>query len=163
MPDKDLYKILGVSPFAGEAEIRDKYRALVKQYHPDQYVGHPLEAEAKAKMQEINEAYDILSDSKKRKEYDRVRLGGAAYATGGSNGPYDAAYGQTCGGGSYQGGNAYRQSGGQQYQGGPFQGGPYYGGNAGGGGGCCSCDTLCALCAADTCCECMGGDLCTCC
>lgn len=54
------YEVLGVKPGASEEEIRAAYRELVKKYHPDKYVDNPLADLAEEKMQEINEAYDML-------------------------------------------------------------------------------------------------------
>ena len=56
----DPYKILGVDPGATEEEIKSAYRQLVKKYHPDNYAGSPLADLANEKMQEINEAYDMV-------------------------------------------------------------------------------------------------------
>jgi len=68
MFDKDYYQILGVMPSAEDIVIRAAYKALAQRYHPDKYKGDP--AEAKRIMQEIIEAYSILSDTDKRKKYD---------------------------------------------------------------------------------------------
>jgi hypothetical protein len=67
--DKDYYAILGVVPTAEAALIKAAYRRLSKLYHPDVYHGH----DAKQKMSELNEAYDVLSDAGKRKRYDDAR------------------------------------------------------------------------------------------
>ena len=67
--NKDYYAILGVLPFAEDLVIRAAYKALATRYHPDRNDS----AQATAYMQEINEAYSILSDSKKRQEYDELR------------------------------------------------------------------------------------------
>ena len=68
---KDFYAILGVLPSAELETIQAVYRALSKKYHPD--VSREDPASAEAKMREINEAYEILSDAKKRKQYDDAR------------------------------------------------------------------------------------------
>ena len=69
---KDFYQILGVQPNAIEEEIKKAFRALAKKYHPDM---HPDDATMEAKFKEINDAYAILSDSKKREKYDLERNG----------------------------------------------------------------------------------------
>ena len=68
MERKDYYTVLGVTPAEGQHAIRRAYRSLAKQYHPD-YAGQ----EGQTQFQEIQEAYEILSDPQKRKEYDARR------------------------------------------------------------------------------------------
>jgi molecular chaperone DnaJ len=68
MSEKKYYKILGVSEDASEEEIKKAYRKLALKYHPDK---NPGNKEAGEKMKEINQAYEVLSDSKKRQDYDR--------------------------------------------------------------------------------------------
>jgi molecular chaperone DnaJ len=78
---KDYYKILGVSENAGAAEIKKAYRRLAKKYHPD---AHPEDRQAAEKFKEVNEANEVLSDPKKRKQYDDLRhFAHAGYGTGG--------------------------------------------------------------------------------
>lgn len=69
MDYKDYYKILGVDRKASDEDIRKAYRDLAKQYHPDR---NPNDKQAEERFKEINEAYQVLSDSKKRSLYDRV-------------------------------------------------------------------------------------------
>ena len=66
---KDYYKILGVNKDAGEKEIRQAYRKLARQYHPDV---NPNDKTAEDKFKEINEANEVLSDPEKRKKYDEM-------------------------------------------------------------------------------------------
>ena len=54
------YEVLGVSENASDEEIKKAYKELVKKYHPDKYQDNPLADLAEEKLQEINEAYDIL-------------------------------------------------------------------------------------------------------
>ena len=68
MRSKDYYTVLGVTPVEGLHAIRRAYRNLAKQYHPD-YAGQ----EGQTQFQEIQEAYEVLSDPRKRKEYDAKR------------------------------------------------------------------------------------------
>jgi len=65
--DTDLYGILGVSPSASQEQIRNQYRELVRQYHPDL---HPGDAHAAAMMEKVNSAYDVLGNPEERRQYD---------------------------------------------------------------------------------------------
>ncbi len=79
-PRKDYYKILGVSPNATLEEIKKAYRRLANTYHPDK---NPGNKEAEEKFKEINEAYEVLSDREKRRQYDAMRSGGFYEGWGG--------------------------------------------------------------------------------
>jgi curved DNA-binding protein CbpA len=68
--DRDYYEVLGVAPDASAEEIKEAYRKLAFQCHPDR---HQASEEAHKKMQEVNAAYAILSDPIKRREYDLPR------------------------------------------------------------------------------------------
>ncbi|HEY8390135.1 MAG TPA: molecular chaperone DnaJ [Clostridia bacterium] len=78
---KSYYEILGVEKNASDSDIKSAYRKLAKQYHPDL---NPDNAEAAEKFKEINEAYETLSDPKKRANYDR--FGTADPGSGGMGG-----------------------------------------------------------------------------
>ena len=84
MADKrDYYEVLGVDKGADDAAIKKAYRALAKKYHPDM---NPGDKEAEAKFKEASEAYAVLSDAEKRKQYDQ--FGHAAFE-GGAGGGFD--------------------------------------------------------------------------
>jgi molecular chaperone DnaJ len=88
--EKDFYAILGVDKKAGADEIKKKYRSLARELHPDKTKGDDALEE---KFKAVSEAYDILSDSKKRAEYDEARSlferGGFRAPMGGSGGGGD--------------------------------------------------------------------------
>ncbi|HAT82046.1 MAG TPA: molecular chaperone DnaJ [Eubacterium sp.] len=88
MTSKDPYEVLGVSRNASKDEIRRAYMELVKKYHPDKYQGNPLADLAQEKLQEVNEAYDLLMKS-----------------SGAGNGA--SPYGAQPFSGGYAGGSAY--------------------------------------------------------
>lgn len=80
MEYRDYYKILGVDKNASDAEIKKEYRKLAKKYHPDL---NPDDEVSANKFKEINEAYEVLSDKEKRKQYDM--FGSNYNFTGGQN------------------------------------------------------------------------------
>jgi curved DNA-binding protein len=67
MPEKEYYKILGVAKSASEEEIKKAYRKLAMKYHPDRNKG---DKKSEEKFKELSEAYAVLSDKEKRKQYD---------------------------------------------------------------------------------------------
>ena len=83
---RDPYEVLGVSPDAGDDEIKRAYRDLARKYHPDNYQNNPLADLAEEKMKEINEAYDAITKGR----------------AGGYGGGYAQSY-------SYGGGTSYQQ------------------------------------------------------
>ena len=90
MADKrDYYEVLGVSKTATDAEIKKAFRVLAKKYHPDM---NPGDKEAEAKFKEAQEAYAVLSDAEKRKQYDQfghAAFEGGAGGAGGGFGGFD--------------------------------------------------------------------------
>ena len=84
--EKDYYKVLGVPKDATEAEIKKAYRKLARENHPDANRGDP---KAEERFKDASEAYDVLGDAKRRKEYDEARslFGNGGYRPGGAGGP----------------------------------------------------------------------------
>jgi molecular chaperone DnaJ len=82
--EKDFYKVLGVSDSATEKEITRAYRKLAKQFHPD---ANPGDTAAETRFKQISEAYDVVGDDERRKEYDEFRrLGPVGNIFGGGGG-----------------------------------------------------------------------------
>lgn len=78
---RDYYEVLGVDRNADDAALKKAYRVLAKKYHPDM---NPGDAEAEKKFKEASEAYAVLSDPEKRRQYDQ--FGHAAFEGGGAGG-----------------------------------------------------------------------------
>src|SRR3989304_335384 len=68
---KDYYAVLGVSPESDSAEIKKAYRTLVQRFHPDRVRGTDTTTHASERMIQINEAFEVLGDVKRRAELDR--------------------------------------------------------------------------------------------
>jgi molecular chaperone DnaJ len=80
---KDFYRILGVAENASADEIKKAYRKLAKKYHPD---ANPNDTTAAERFKEVSEAYSVLSDEGKRKQYDQMRKFGGFGGVGGMGG-----------------------------------------------------------------------------
>ena len=83
---RDYYEVLGVDKNASEAEIKKAYRKLAIQYHPDR---NPGDTEAEAKFKEAAEAYEVLHDEQKRRQYDQFGFDGPQGGFGGFGGGAD--------------------------------------------------------------------------
>src|SRR5919206_1870744 len=88
--NKDYYAVLGVSASATQDEIKKQYRKLAARYHPDK---NPNDAKAADRFKEISEAYTVLGDAEKRKQYDQMRQLGAFGGFGGGARPGGGAGG----------------------------------------------------------------------
>ena len=83
--NKDYYAVLGVPASASQDEIKKQYRKLAAKMHPDK---NPNDAKAADRFKEISEAYQVLGDAEKRKQYDQMRQLGAfdGFGFGGARG-----------------------------------------------------------------------------
>jgi DnaJ-class molecular chaperone len=84
-PSVDYYKILGVSEKASQDEIKKAYRKLAKSHHPDSTGGDKAK---ERRFKEVSNAYEVLGDEKKRKQYDAIRAGGFRPDLGGGGPAY---------------------------------------------------------------------------
>ena len=100
---RDYYEVLGVNKGASDADIKKAFRKLARKYHPDV---NPGDKSSEQKFKELNEAYEVLSDAKKRQQYDQ--FGHAAFEAGfGAQGP-----------GAGQGFEGFNQGGAEFFRGG---------------------------------------------
>jgi molecular chaperone DnaJ len=101
--EKDYYKLLGVEKKASDKEIKDAYRKLARKYHPD---ANPGDKDSEDRFKEISEAYEVLSNAEKRKQYDSGGMFTGAGGPGPGFGPFDFG-----GAGSRPGSRSYTYSG----------------------------------------------------
>ena len=91
MSKRDYYEVLGVSKNASADEIKKAYRKIAMKYHPDKNSGN---TEFENKFKEATEAYEVLSDTQKKQQYDNYGFAGGQFSGGGSGGsPFDASGG----------------------------------------------------------------------
>ncbi len=90
MDKRDYYEVLGVGKGANDDELKKAYRKLAMKYHPDKNPDNP---EAEASFKEINEAYEVLSDSEKRNLYDQFGHAGVNQNGGGYGGGFEGGFG----------------------------------------------------------------------
>jgi molecular chaperone DnaJ len=95
--NKDLYQLLGLTEEASEEDIQRAHRKLVREYHPD---ANPNDPQAEERFRAVQQAYEVLSDDKKRREYDRTLR---AYSREGSGRPSAGGAGAKTGEGAVHG------------------------------------------------------------
>jgi molecular chaperone DnaJ len=103
--NKDFYAVLGVSASASQDEIKKQYRKLAARYHPDK---NPNDAKAADRFKEISEAYQVLGDADRRKQYDQMRQLGAFGGFGGGARPGARPGAGAPGSGGFPGGGNFR-------------------------------------------------------
>src|SRR5438045_4481039 len=98
--NKDYYAVLGVSASATQDEIKKQYRKLAAKHHPDKNQSDPKAAD---RFKEISEAYQVIGDAEKRKQYDQMRqLGAFGGGRPGGGAGFGAGFGGTGASGGYR-------------------------------------------------------------
>src|SRR4029079_15336582 len=101
MEFKDYYTALGVAPDADEQAIKQAYRKLARQYHPDV---NPGDTQAEERFKEINEAYQALSDPERRRKYHELREQYQRWQQRGGRGDFNPGWGRAAPGQGYASG-----------------------------------------------------------
>lgn len=121
MEKRDYYEVLGIAKGSSETEIKKAYRKAAMKYHPDKYTSatEKEKQEAEEKFKEVNEAYQVLSDSQKRQQYDQFGHAAFEQGAGGFGGGFNgfSGFGDIFGdifgsafGGDFSGGDGRRRS-----------------------------------------------------
>ncbi|MEE3392531.1 MAG: J domain-containing protein [Lachnospiraceae bacterium] len=161
---KDPYEELGINHNASDDEVKRAYRELSRKYHPDSNVNNPLAELAEEKYKNVQEAYRVIMDERKKgysnsREYSGKEYGNDGYYNNNNNNQYNQPYGNQYGGNPYAGQNDfYGRRNQNPYNNYNACGSRYNTGSDANDAMNCCCDLWCA----DTCCEMMGGDLCSC-
>src|SRR6187399_63836 len=95
--NKDFYKVLGVAKDADKTTIKKAYRKLARAHHPD---SKPGDKAAEDRFKQVAEAYDVVGDTAKRKDYDEMRSMFAGAGAGGFGGGFPGGFGGGSSGGS---------------------------------------------------------------
>ena len=114
MAKRDYYEVLGVSKNVSEAELKKAYRRMAMKHHPDR---NKDDSQSEGKFKEVKEAYEVLSDARKRAAYDQfghagvdASMGGGGAGPGGFGDIFDSVFGDIFGGAARGGQRVYRGS-----------------------------------------------------
>jgi curved DNA-binding protein CbpA len=115
--NKDLYKLLGLPTEASQDDIQQAHRKLVREYHPD---ANPEDPRAEGRFKEVQQAYEVLSDEKKRREYDEGLRASSRGRSGGARSRESSSRPRTRAGGRAGVGTTYASSGQARHDRGPL-------------------------------------------
>lgn len=112
----DYYRVLGLKKSATKSEIKDAFRKLAIKFHPDKHTAssESVKDNATLKFKQVSEAYDVLSDDRKRADYNLRHSGSGGYTTSSASSSYGSGYGYSSTnnntGSGYHKGNGYGYS-----------------------------------------------------